>query len=166
MFFFSRVCFSFLENYFKKLYVRYFNAQYKKSFSESIRELCSLSEMVFCLSASLSPSFLLHYSSALSWVTGAFSPSVERIVDEIKGSVLCNVVSFGHSLHEVNFSLVLPGFRALARSSFACKCHVPALILYILESRVVILQHYLSENTVFPLTILLQTRKNSEESDM
>lgn len=94
--------------------------------------------MVF-LSHSLSPSFLLLRSSALSWVTGAFSPSVEGVIDEIKGSVLGNVVSFGQPLHEVDLPLVLPGFGALAGSSSACERHVPALILYILESSVVVL---------------------------
>lgn len=64
-------------------------------------------------------------------------------------------MSPGQPLHEVDFPLMLPGFGALAGSAFACKSHVPAFILYILQSRVVILQYYLGENAVLPLTVFL-----------
>lgn len=79
-----------------------------------------------------SRSFLQRHSSTLSRVAGAFSPFVERVVDEIKGSVLCDLMSPGQPLHEVDFPLMLPGFGALAGSAFACKGHVPAFILHIL----------------------------------
>ncbi len=112
----------------KKLKVRYIVAQYKKNVCRSPQEE-SLFEKV---SRSLSSPFLWLHSSTLSWVAGAFSPSVERVVDEIKGSVLCDLVSLGQPLHEVDFPLVLPGFGALAGSAFACEGHVPAFILHIL----------------------------------
>lgn len=75
--------------------------------------------------------------------------------------MLCDVVSFGQPLHEVDFPLVLPGFGALAGSSFACERHVPALVLYVLESRVVILEHNLCEYAVLPLTIFLANQLSS-----
>lgn len=114
----------------KKLKVRYVVAQYKKNvLGVHTRSLFIVWES---LSLSVLCPFLRLHSSTLSWVAGAFSPSVERVVDEIKGSVLCDLVSLGQPLHEVDFPLMLPGFGALAGSAFACEGHVPAFVLHIL----------------------------------
>ena len=62
----------------------------------------------------------------------------------------------GQSLHEVDFALVLPGLGALAGSAFAREGHVPALVLGVLQGRVIVLQHDLREHAVLAFAVALQ----------
>lgn len=66
--------------------------------------------------------------SALPRVAGAFSPSVERVVDEVEWSVLRDMVPPGQPFHEVDLPLVLPGPGALPGPAAPGKRHVPAVV--------------------------------------
>lgn len=61
----------------------------------------------------------------------------------------------GQPLHEVRLPLVLAGARGLARPPLAGEGHVPALVLGVLQSRVVVLQHDLREDAVPTVTLFL-----------
>lgn len=59
-------------------------------------------------------------------------------------------------LNEMDFSLVLPCPRSFDGPPFPGESHIPALILGILESCVIVLQHYLCEDTIPAAAIGLQ----------
>lgn len=56
--------------------------------------------------------------------------------------------TFVEPLYEVDFSLVLPGFRGFDGSPFPTEGYVPAVILGVLKGGVVVLQDYLGEDAV------------------
>lgn len=83
-----------------------------------------------------------------------FSPPAERLDgdgewEDIKRPPLAQQVAPGQALHEVGLPLVLLGAGGLPRAPFARERHVPALVLGILQCRVVVLQDDLGEDTVF-----------------
>lgn len=49
----------------------------------------------------------------------------------------------------MGFSLVLLGLRGLPGAALACEGHIPAFILGVLESRVIVFQDDLGEDAVF-----------------
>lgn len=75
-----------------------------------------------------------------------------RKADELKVFALVRVGEGGRArvqpLDEVDLPLVLPRPGGLDGPPFPGESHVPALILGVLERRVVVLQHYLCEDTV------------------
>lgn len=96
-------------------------------------------------------------SRARSGVSSPFTPPVEGVVEELKASVwLGGLVALGKPLHEMHLALVLPGLGALARAALAGEGHVPALVLGVLQRRVVVLQHDLREHAVLALAIALR----------
>lgn len=56
--------------------------------------------------------------------------------------------TFVEAFDEVNFALVLPGFGSLNGPTLPAEGHVPAFVSSVLESSVVVLQHYLCEDAV------------------
>lgn len=69
---------------------------------------------------------------------------------------LGGLVALGKPLHEMHLPLVLPGLGALARAALAGEGHVPALVLGVLQRRVVVLQDDLREDTVLAFAIALR----------
>jgi len=65
-------------------------------------------------------------------------------------------VAPGQPLHEVRLPVVLLGARGLARAAPAREGHVPALVLGVLQCRVVVLQDDLCEDAVFASSFALQ----------
>lgn len=89
-------------------------------------------------------------------VSSPFAPAVEGVVEELEAPVgLGGLVALGEPLHEVHLALVLPGLGALARAALAGEGHVPALVLGVLQCRVVVLQHDLGEDAVLAFAITL-----------
>lgn len=85
---------------------------------------------------------------------GKFSPLAQRVNGDgewegVKGPPLAQQVAPGQALHEVGLSLVLLGLGGLPGAALAREGHVPALVLGVLESRVVVLQDNLCEDAVF-----------------
>lgn len=85
---------------------------------------------------------------------GKFSPLAQRVNgdgerERVKGPPLAQQVAPGQALHEVGLSLVLLGLGGLPGAPLAREGHVPALVLGVLESRVVVLQDNLGEDAVF-----------------
>lgn len=96
--------------------------------------------------------------SALGRESCTFSPGVERVMNEVKRSVVDRLrvlMAFRESLHEVDFALVLPCAGAFAGSTSPGECHVPVLIMCIPQRCVVVLQNNLSEDTIPTLAIFL-----------
>lgn len=91
-------------------------------------------------------------------MVSAFSPFVERIVDEVKRPVLSRMVSFGGAFHEMDFPLVLSGLGALPGLAFTRESHVPAIVFGVLQRGVVVLQDDFCEDAVFPVPVFLQGR--------
>lgn len=58
--------------------------------------------------------------------------------------------------------LVLLGFRRLPRAAFAREGHVPALVLGVLQRRVVVLQDDFGEDAVFASSFSLGRKKEKE----
>lgn len=83
-----------------------------------------------------------------------FSPLAEMMHrdgerKDIERSPLTQQVPLGQTLHEVGLPLVLLGLGGLPWTALACKCHVPALVLGVLQRGVVVLQNNLCEDAVF-----------------
>lgn len=90
-------------------------------------------------------------------VSSPFTSPVEGVIEELKASVgLGGLVALGEPLHEMHLPLVLPGLGALARAALAGEGHVPALVLGVLQRRVVVLQHDLREHAVLAFAIALR----------
>lgn len=75
---------------------------------------------------------------------GKFSPLAQRVSgdgerERVEGPPLAQQVAPGQALHEVGLSLVLLGLGGLPGAALAREGHVPALVLGVLESRVVVL---------------------------
>lgn len=80
-----------------------------------------------------------------------------RVVKELEAQTLLGgVVAARQPLHEVDLALMLPRLGALARSALASEGHVPALVLGVLQGRVVVLQHDLREDTILAFAVALQ----------
>lgn len=80
-----------------------------------------------------------------------------RVVEKLEAQALLGgVVAAGQPLHEVDLALVLPRLGALAGPTLAGEGHVPALVLGVLQGRVVILQNDLRENTILAFAVALQ----------
>lgn len=93
-------------------------------------------------------------AAARAQLMGKFSPLAQRVNgngerERVKGPPLAQQVAPGQALHEVGLSLVLFGLGGLPGAALAREGHVPALVLGVLESRVVVLQDNLGENAVF-----------------
>lgn len=84
-----------------------------------------------------------------------FSPPAEGVRDDVEGPPLGEEVPPGEPFHEVRLTLVLLGARGLARPTLACEGHVPALVLGVLQRRVVVLQHDLCEDTISAMAFFL-----------
>lgn len=90
-------------------------------------------------------------------VSSPFTPPVEGVVEELEAPVgLGGLVALGKPLHEMHLTLVLPCLGALARAALAGEGHVPALVLGVLQRRVVVLQHDLREDTVLAFAVALR----------
>lgn len=105
-------------------------------------------------------------SRARSGVSSPFTSPVEGVVEELKASVgLGGLVALGKPLHEMHLPLVLAGLGALAGAALAGEGHVPALVLGILQRRVVVLQHDLREDTVLAFAIALRRDRSRDLSN-
>lgn len=80
-----------------------------------------------------------------------------RVVEKLEAQALLGgVVAARQPLHEVDLALVLPRLGALAGPALAGEGHVPALVLGVLQGRVVVLQDDLRENTILAFAVALQ----------
>lgn len=85
-----------------------------------------------------------------------FSPLVKLIRHNVEGLALSEQVSPWKTFHEMSFSLVLLRAHGLPWTTLACKRHVPAFVLGILQCCVVVLQDDLSEYAVLSITLPLE----------
>lgn len=103
---------------------------------------------------------------------GKSSPLAQRLHghgerEHFKRPPLAQQVPPGESLHEVGLPLVLLGLGGLPRPALTGESHEPALILGVLERRVVVLQNDLSKDAVFASSFPLGERqKGRGESEL
>lgn len=98
---------------------------------------------------------------------GKFSPLTQREHrngerERVKRPLLAQQVALGQALHEVGLSLVLLSLGGLPGVALACEGHVPALILGILESCVIVFQDNLGEDAVFASSFPLEGKNERE----
>lgn len=99
---------------------------------------------------------------------GVLSPLAERLNGDgqrkrIKRPPFTQQVPPREALHEVGLPLVLLGLGGLPWAALARESHVPALVLGVLECRVVVLQNNLGEDAVFASSFPLQRGQKQGE---
>lgn len=99
---------------------------------------------------------------------GKFSPLAQRENGDgerqrVKRPPLAQQVTPGQALHEVGLTLVLFGLGGLPGAALACEGHIPALVLGVLESRVIVLQDNLGEDAVFASSFPLGGESTGEK---
>jgi len=78
---------------------------------------------------------------------------------------LGGLVALGKPLHEMHLPLVLPSLGALARAALAGEGHIPALVLGVLQRRVVVLQDDLREDAVLAFAVALRREEGGNLSN-
>lgn len=81
---------------------------------------------------------------------------------DIKRPPVAQQVPPGETLHEVGLPLVLLGLGGLPWTAPPCESHVPALVLGVLERRVVVFQDNLGEDAVFASSFPLGERRKKK----